>query len=131
MTKRSDLPSRRENASFKLRILSDGEPQSLYLTVGFSKDKSVAEIFLTLNKTGTTSRGFVDSMARSVSLGLQHGIPLQEYVDMFVGTNGTPKGMVQYYPPLRNCQGPIDLAFKVLGIEFCGMDWLRQDTSTE
>ena len=126
MTERRALPSRRQNTNFKLRILTEKGSQALYLTVGFFEDSSVAEIFVTLNKTGTANRGYVDSMARSVSLGLQHGVPLSEYVEMFTGTQSSPKGYVKDYPSLRNCQGPIDLVFKVLGIEYCGMDYLVQ-----
>ena len=115
---RKGLPNRRSNVSFKAKILGPNGGRAVYVTVSQFEDGAVAELFITIDKTGSTSRSYIDCLARSVSLGLQHGIPLSEYVEMFVGTAGSPRGIVTGYPKIKTCQGPIDLVFRLLGHEF-------------
>ena len=120
-TPRRELPTRRENVTHKLTIVDHRGRHSMHVTVGFYESGTPAEIFAILNKTGSKERAFLDSMARAVSLGLQHGVPLASFVEMFVGTQGTPAGTVADHPNIKRCQGPIDLLFRWLGVEFCGM----------
>ena len=121
-TQRHELPGRRESVTQKFTIIDHRGRHTMHFTVGFYPDSgAVAEIFASLKKTGSKERAFLDSMARATSLGLQHGVPLESFVEMFVGTQGTPGGTVAGHPNIKRCQGPIDLLFRWLGFEFCGI----------
>lgn len=120
-TPRLELPSRREHATQKLVVVDHLGRHPMYFTVGFHESGAPAEIFAVLKKTGSEERAFLDYMARAVSLGLQHGVPLSSFVEMFVGSQGRPAGSVIGHPNIKRCQGPIDLLFRWLGLEYCGM----------
>ena len=137
-TQRRPLPGRREdNINQKFTVIDHKGHHSMHFTLGFYPDTGLpAEIFATLSKTGSEERAFLDAMARAVSLGLQHGVPLHSWVEMFVDTQGSPAGTVAGHPNIKRCRGPIDLLFRWLGFEFCGMNELAQvqtppATSTE
>ena len=127
-TTRRELPARRENNVLQKLTIIDGKGRhTLQITVGFYPDSGTpAEIFVILSKTGSGDRAFLDALARAVSLGLQHGVPLASWVDMFIGTQNPPAGTVIGHPNIKRCQGPIDLLFRWLGFEFCGMKELGQ-----
>ena len=120
-TPRLELPSRREHSTQKLVVVDHLGRHPMYFTVGFHESGAPAEIFAVLKKTGSEERAFLDYMARAVSLGLQHGVPLSSFVEMFVGSQGRPAGSVIGHPNIKRCQGPIDLLFRWLGLEYCGM----------
>ena len=115
------LPARRENSTQKLTIVDHRGRHSMHVTVGFLDSGQPIEIFAVLSKTGSSERANLDSMARAVSLGLQHGVPLQSFVEMFIGSRGHPAGTVIGHPNIKRCQGPLDLIFRWLGFEYCEM----------
>ena len=125
-SERRELPTRRSNETFKVRIFGTYGPQSLYLTVGYDANGQVAEFFTVLEKTGSQERGFIDAMARSVSVALQYGAPLSAFVETHIQTQGSPRGLVQGHDAIRSCVGPVDLIFRILGIEYCSMEHLKQ-----
>ncbi len=88
---RVKLPNTRNSKTHKFTI--DGH--DIYATVGSYNDGKPGELFLTMAKEGSTMRGVMDALGTSISIGLQHGVPLKAYVDKFVGANFEPSGWVQ------------------------------------
>lgn len=85
------LPNTRESVTHKFTL--DGH--DVYVNVGHYKDGKPGELFLTMAKEGSTMRGFMDALGTSISIGLQHGVPMEIYVNKFVGANFEPNGWVQ------------------------------------
>ena len=123
---RKALPDKRESVTQKFTIIDTDGSHSFYLTAGFYPEGNVGEIFVSTNKTGSSERSVIDAMARSVSFGLQYGIPLEQYVDLLIDMQGSPRGYVKGCEGIRTCHGPLDLIFRWLGIEFCDMRELAQ-----
>lgn len=120
---RYKLPSRRNGFTQKVTIGG----QSLYMRTGEYPDGKLGEIFLTLGRDGTTMRHLLDSLAVALSIGLQHGVPLQEYVDAFSGTRSDPCGMVQGSENVRMCSSLLDYVVRELDKEYGAKD-MEEDT---
>lgn len=80
---------------------------------------------IVLSSTGSQERAYTDALSFAIGIGLQNGAGLAEYVEQYLGMKFTPFGPVKGYEHIRMCSSPLDLAFRWLGIEFCGMDDLR------
>jgi len=121
---REPIASRRNGYTQKMSVEDSGvidetgEPQSLYVRTGEYEDGRVAEIFIDLNKTGGTLRGAFSSLAIAVSLGLQHGVPLQEFVDAFVGMSFEPRGPVSGHAKITRADSLVDLIFHDLALSY-------------
>ncbi|MEM5946998.1 adenosylcobalamin-dependent ribonucleoside-diphosphate reductase [Spirochaetia bacterium 38H-sp] len=115
---RETLPSRRAGYTQKAKIGG----HSLFIRTGEYQDGRLGEIFLDMYKEGAAFRSLLNSFAIAVSIGLQYGVPLQEFVDAFVFTRFEPNGMVQGHPKLRMATSVIDLIFRDLGISYLGRD---------
>jgi ribonucleoside-diphosphate reductase alpha chain len=79
----------------------------------------LGEIFIDMHKEGAAFRSMMNCFAIAVSVGLQHGVPLQEYVDKFVYTRFEPQGAVDH-PNIKYATSVIDYVFRVLGMEYLG-----------
>lgn len=88
MIKKKKLPTDRTGVTHHFVIGKDDG----YVTVNCYKNGTVAEVFVKMSKMGTTISGFLDSWAITISIGLQHGVPLQEYVDRLKHTRFDPQG---------------------------------------
>jgi ribonucleoside-diphosphate reductase alpha chain len=119
---RRRLPDRRAGYTQKARIGN----HKIYLRTGEYEDGSLGELFLDMHKEGAAFRSMTNCFAIAVSLGLQHGVPLEEYVDAFVFTRFEPNGMVQGNPHIKMTTSIIDYIFRELAITYLGRHDLAQ-----
>src|SRR5207247_2153238 len=92
----------------------------LYLRTGEYEDGTLGEIFLDMHKEGAAFRSMTNCFAIAVSLGLQHGVPLEEFVDAFLFTRFEPNGVVQGNPHIKMTTSIIDYIFRELAITYLG-----------
>ena len=118
---RYKLPTRRRGFTQKVSIGG----HNLYVRTGEYPDGSLGEIFLTVSKEGSTLKHMLDALAMSVSLGLQYGVPLGEYVDAFVGSKSDPCGLVQGSEHVKFCSSLMDYVFKELDAEYGDRQFVR------
>lgn len=129
-TKREPLPSRRLGYTQKARIAG----HTVYITTGEYLDGRLGEIFLTSSKAGAPYLGLLNCFAIAISLGRQYGVPLEEYVAAFVGTNFGPSGSVSSHPYIRNCTSVMDYIFRDLAITYLGridLAHIKQDLNVD
>ena len=112
---RRKLPKKRRGMTLENRVGG----HKIYLRTGEYEDGSLGEIFLDLHKEGATFRSMMNMFAMSVSVGLQHGVPLDEFVDMFTFTKFEPNGMVDH-PNIKFATSIVDFLFRVLAFEYLG-----------
>ncbi|SVD70668.1 uncharacterized protein METZ01_LOCUS423522, partial [marine metagenome] len=91
IAKRRKLPQRRKGYTQKAVVGG----HKVYLRTGEYEDGSLGEIFIDMHKEGSAFRSLMDSFAIAISLGLQHGVPLENYVDAFTFTRFEPNGIVE------------------------------------
>lgn len=113
---RRPLPSKRSGYTQKVKIGG----HTVYLRTGEYEDGQVGEIFLDLNKEGTLLRSIMNCFAIAVSLGLQYGVPLEEYVDVFTFTRFEPNGHVTGHDNLKRATSIIDFMFRDLALNYLG-----------
>jgi len=112
---RRKLPKKRRGMTMENRVGG----HKIYLRTGEYEDGALGEIFLDLHKEGATFRSMMNMFAMSVSVGLQHGVPLDEFVDMFTFTKFEPNGMVDH-PNIKFATSIVDFLFRVLAFEYLG-----------
>lgn len=110
---RKKLPKQRRGTTTSFNI--DG--CNGYIRTGEFQDGSLGEIFLDVSKQGSTLSGIMDAFAISVSLGLQHGVPLREYVSKFLNQNFTPNGITSD-PDFTYAKSLVDYIFKRLAVDY-------------
>ena len=111
---RKPLPSRRSGYTQKAKIGG----HSLFLRTGEYPDGSLGEIFLDMHREGAAFRSLLNSFAIAVSLGLQYGVPLEEYVDAFVFTRFEPNGVVQGHDNIKITTSVLDFIFRDLALAY-------------
>jgi ribonucleoside-diphosphate reductase alpha chain len=114
---RERLPRRRRSSTFKFRV-ADCEG---YVTVGEYTDGRPGELFIKVAKQGSTLAGIMDSFAISVSLGLQHGVPLSAFVKQYVNVRFEPAGMTDD-PDLRIAASLVDYIFRRMAVDYLPYD---------
>ncbi len=120
------LPGRRKGYTQKAKIGG----HTIFLRTGEYDDGRLGEIFLDMNKEGSALRAFINNFAISVSLGLQYGVPLEEYVDAFTFTKFEPAGIVTGNDAIKNATSILDYVFRELAISYLGRhDLAHVDTS--
>jgi ribonucleoside-diphosphate reductase alpha chain len=119
---RRRLPDRRAGYTQKARIGN----HKMYLRTGDYEDGALGEIFLDMHKEGAAFRSMMNCFAIAVSLGLQHGVPLEEYVDAFLFTRFEPNGVVQGNPHIKMTTSVIDYIFRELAITYLSRHDLAQ-----
>src|SRR5207253_1515301 len=92
----------------------------IYLRTGEYEDGTLGEIFLDMHKEGAAFRSMTNCFAIAVSLGLQHGVPLDEFVDAFQFVRFEPNGIVQGNPHIKMSTSIIDYIFRELAISYLG-----------
>ena len=122
LAKRRRLPNRR--AGYTQKAVVGGH--KIYLRTGEYEDGSLGEIFLDMHKEGAAFRSLMNCFAIAVSLGLQHGVPLDEFADAFVFTRFEPNGMVQGHDQIKMVTSVIDYVFRELAISYLGREELAQ-----
>ncbi|MDQ1402388.1 MAG: ribonucleoside-diphosphate reductase alpha chain, partial [Actinomycetota bacterium] len=110
---RERLPRRRRSQTFAFRV-ADCEG---YVTVGEYDDGRAGEVFMKVSKQGSTLAGIMDAFSISVSLGLQHGVPLRTYVEKYTNMRFEPAGMTDD-PDLRIASSLVDYIFRRLAVDY-------------
>ena len=110
---RERLPRRRRSYTFAFRV-ADCEG---YVTVGEYDDGRPGEVFMKVSKQGSTLAGVMDAFSISVSLGLQHGVPLKTYVQKYTNMRFEPAGMTDD-PDLRIASSLVDYIFRRLAVDY-------------
>jgi ribonucleoside-diphosphate reductase alpha chain len=111
---RKPLPNRRAGYTQKAKIGG----HSIFIRTGEYDDGSLGEIFLDMHKEGAAFRSLLNSFAIAVSLGLQYGVPLEEYVDAFTFSRFEPNGTVQGHDYVKMATSVIDYIFRDLAISY-------------
>jgi ribonucleoside-diphosphate reductase alpha chain len=114
---RERLPRRRKSNTFAFRV-ADCEG---YVTVGEYDDGRPGEVFMKVSKQGSTLAGIMDAFSISVSLGLQHGVPLATYVRKYTNMRFEPAGMTDD-PDLRIASSLVDYIFRRLAVDYLPYD---------
>ena len=112
--KRNSLPNRRVGYTQKAKIGN----HSLFLRTGEYEDGRLGEIFLDMHKEGAAFRSLLNSFAIAVSLGLQYGVPLEEYVDAFTFSRFEPNGVVRGHDNIKMSTSVLDFIFRDLALTY-------------
>lgn len=111
---RRRLPKKRKGFTQEARVGG----QKIYLRTGEYEDGRLGEIFVDVHKEGAAFRSLMNCFAIAISLGLQYGVPLEEYVDCFTFTRFEPQGPVSDHPYIKHATSMIDYIFRVLALEY-------------
>jgi len=114
---RQKLPRSRRGRTFEFRV-ADCKG---FATIGEYDDGRPGEIFLTVSKMGSTLAGMMDAFAKSISYGLQYGVPLRAFVEAFVNMRFEPAGMTDD-PDLRFASSIMDYLFRRLAVEYLNVE---------
>lgn len=114
---RESLPHRRKGYTHKASI--NGE-HKIYLRTGEYHDGRLGEIFIDMYKEGASYRSIMNSFAIAISIGLQYGVPLSEFVEAFTFTKFEPAGMVSGHSQLKTCTSVLDFVFRELALSYLG-----------
>ena len=113
-SQRVRLPKRRGGFTQEARVSG----HKIFLRTGEYEDGSIGEIFIDMHKEGASFRSLMNCFAISVSMGLQHGVPLDSYIDQFTFTRFEPGGIVEGHPNIKFSTSMIDYVFRVLAVEY-------------
>jgi len=116
IARRRKLPNRR--GGYTQKAVVGGH--KLYLRTGEYSDGTLGEIFLDMHREGAAFRSLMNSFAIAISLGLQHGVPLEEFVEAFLFSRFEPNGMVEGNKSIRMSTSIIDYIFRELAITYLG-----------
>ena len=113
-SERTKMPERRKGYTQKAIVGG----HKVYLRTGEYADGSLGEIFLDMHKEGAGFRAMMNNFAIAVSVGLQYGVPLEEFVDAFTFTKFEPAGMVQGNDSIKNATSILDYIFRELAVSY-------------
>jgi len=122
---RSKMPDRRKGYIQKVTI---GD-HKIYLHTGEYDDGKVGEIFIDMNKEGELVKALMNNFAIAISLGLQYGVPLDEFVDAFIETTFEPSGEIKGNDRILNASSILDYIFRELAISYLGREDLAHTPS--
>jgi len=111
---RDKMPERRKGYTQKAIVGG----HKVYLRTGEYEDGTLGEIFLDMHKEGAGFRAMMNNFAIAVSVGLQYGVPLEEFVDAFTFTKFEPAGMVQGNDSIKNATSILDYIFRELAVSY-------------
>jgi ribonucleoside-diphosphate reductase alpha chain len=113
---REKLPNRRKGYTQKANVGG----HKVYLRTGEYEDGRVGEIFVDMHKEGAAFRSLMNNFAIAISIGLQYGVPLEEYVEAFTFTRFEPAGLVQGNETIKNATSILDYIFRELAVSYLG-----------
>ena len=119
---RRKLPDRRKGYIQKATVGG----HKVYLHTGEFDDGELGEIFIDMHKEGAAFRSLMNNFAIAISIGLQYGVPLEEFVDAFVFTRFEPAGAVQGNDSIQHATSILDYLFRELGVSYLGRDDLAE-----
>ena len=124
-TNRFKMPDRRKGYIQKVSI---GD-HKIYLHTGEYDDGKVGEIFIDMNKEGELVKALMNNFAIAISLGLQYGVPLDEFVDAFIETKFEPSGEIKGNDRILSASSILDYIFRELAISYLGREDLAHTPS--
>ena len=113
---RAKMPGRRKGYTQKASVGG----HKVYLRTGEYDDGALGEIFIDMHKEGAAFRSLMNNFAIAISLGLQYGVPLEEYVEAFTFTRFEPAGLVQGNETIKNATSILDYIFRELAVSYLG-----------
>lgn len=113
------MPNKRKGFTQKSKI--DGN--TIFVRTGEYEDGTLGEIFVDMHKEGASFRSLMNCFAIAVSIGLQYGVPLEEYYEKFSFSRFEPSGMVEGHANIKSSTSVVDFIFRLLGFEYLN----RQD----
>ncbi|MFO1187549.1 MAG: vitamin B12-dependent ribonucleotide reductase [Alphaproteobacteria bacterium] len=113
---RRRLPNRRKSYIQKASVGG----HKVYLHTGEYEDGSLGEIFIDMHKEGAAFRSLMNNFAIAISIGLQYGVPLEEFVEAFTFTRFEPAGMVKGNDSIKTATSILDYVFRELGVSYLG-----------
>jgi len=122
ISRRRTLPGRRRGYTQKARVGG----HKVYLRTGEFEDGSLGEIFIDMHREGAAFRSLMNCFAIAISLGLQYGVPLEEFVEAFVFTRFEPNGPVMGHDNIKMSTSIIDYIFRELALSYLGRTDLVQ-----
>jgi ribonucleoside-diphosphate reductase alpha chain len=117
IVERKQLPAKRRGYTIKGKVGG----QAMFLRTGEYSDGTLGEIFIDMAKEGATMRSMLNSFAIAISIGLQYGVPLEEYVDKFIFSRFEPAGIVEH-PNIKTATSVLDYIFRLLAYEYLDRD---------
>jgi ribonucleoside-diphosphate reductase alpha chain len=126
IVQRKRLPEKRSGFTQKAKV--GGE--TIFVRTGEYDDGTLGEIFIDMHKEGASFRSLLNCFAIAVSIGLQYGVPLDEFVEKFIFTRFEPSGMVDH-PNIRNSTSVVDYIFRLLALEYLDREDLVQVKPSE
>ncbi|PJA96163.1 MAG: ribonucleoside-diphosphate reductase, adenosylcobalamin-dependent [Ignavibacteriales bacterium CG_4_9_14_3_um_filter_34_10] len=127
IAKRRRLPDRRNGYTQKAKI----NGQTVYIRTGEYESGEIGEIFIDMAKEGAAFRSLLNNFAIAVSLGLQHGVPLEEFVEAFIFTRFEPSGPVSGNRRIKMSTSVIDYIFRELAVSYLGRNDLAHVSEEE
>jgi ribonucleoside-diphosphate reductase alpha chain len=115
---RQRMPNRRK--SYTQKAIVGGH--KVYLHTGEYEDGKLGEIFIDMHKEGAAFRSLMNNFAIAVSIGLQYGVPLEEFVEAYIFTKFEPNGPVQGNDRIKNATSLLDYIFRELAVSYLGRD---------
>ncbi len=113
---REKMPDRRKGYTQKAVVGG----HKVYLRTGEYEDGRIGEIFIDMHKDGAAFRSLMNAFAIAISMGLQYGVPLEEFVDAFTFTRFEPAGMVIGNDSIKNATSILDYIFRELAVSYLG-----------
>ena len=113
---RESLPHRRKGYTQKAIVGG----HKVYLHTGEYEDGRLGEIFIDMHKEGAAFRSLMNNFAIAISIGLQYGVPLEEFVEAFTFTRFEPAGLVIGNDSIKNATSVLDYIFRELGVSYLG-----------
>ena len=127
MAEREKLPNRRKGYTQKAVVGG----HKVYIRTGEFEDGRLGEIFIDMHKEGAAFRSLMNNFAIGISLGLQYGVPLEEYVEAFTFTRFEPAGYVQGNEAIKNATSILDYIFRELAVSYLGRNDLAHVDPSE
>ena len=124
---RERLPDRRKGYTQKAIVGG----HKVYLRTGEYEDGTLGEIFIDMHKEGAAFRSLMNNFAIAISIGLQYGVPLEEYVEAFTFTRFEPAGMVEGNDAIKMATSILDYIFRELAISYLGRNDLAHVDPTD
>ena len=118
VVERKNLPGKRGGFTQKAAVGG----QTVFVRTGEYEDGTLGEIFVDMHKEGATFRSLMNCFAIAVSVGLQYGVPLEEFVDKFTFTRFEPSGTVGGHDNIKSATSVVDYIFRMLGYEYLGRE---------
>ncbi len=126
IVERKRLPEKRRGFTQKAKVGG----QTIFVRTGEYDDGTLGEIFIDMHKEGASFRSLLNCFAISISIGLQYGVPLDDFVEKFTFTRFEPSGLVEH-PYIRNSTSVVDYIFRLLALEYLDREDLVQVKPSE